>query len=527
MLENIKSTQVLIVGAGPSGLMMACQLARYGIPFRIIDKKTRPVAYSGGLFIHARSLEILHQMGIAHQAIREGILASKIHISFNGKKPLSLSLKNMGKNLTKFPYLLMLEQWKTEQFLEEYLLNHGSRVEKGTEFLNLAQHGNEVTSTLQLPNGNKETVITSYIVAADGGQSPIRNQLNITFLGKTHELSLFVMDSKADAEVSTDEIRFSFTKHASTGMFPLKGGRWRIDGTIPGELKSRQTVAFKDIVEKFTEPTFTNLRLEKPDWFSVFHSHQRYAANFKQNRCFLIGDAAHVFSPVGAQGMNTGMQDAYNLAWKLALVIRKKAPDSLLSTYHAERHQLAKGIVRHTDTAFSVVTSNSFIFKNIRLRIVPVLLRFLLPTIEKNRSFGQFLFKKISEIGISYHHHASIRKVSKGHFPTNAPKPGDRLPFMNFSIDGKQFNIQENLPPTGFHLFLFAPHGLIDYKIAEKYKDVLTVQAIPFEPGTAKLYKRFGIRKEGCYLIRPDMHIAFRSKQHISDVDKFLDSYFL
>jgi len=523
---STQNTDVLIVGAGPSGLMMACQLARYGIRFRIIDKKDQPTACSGALILQARSLEIFEQMNIADKAMQEGIIARKINISFNGKKALSLNLKNKAARLTQFPYILMLEQSKTEQLLADFIKSFGFTIERKTELLTFSQDNEFVTSTMQLPDGSKETVTSSYLLAADGGKSLIRSVLNIPFLGNTHELDLFVIDTKTEVDLSNEEIHFSFTKNGSTGLFPLKNRRWRIDGSITNMLKDKESLSFIGIKKMYAKSTLLNIELQEPEWFSVFHSNQRYAAMFSLNRCFLIGDAAHLFSPVGAQGMNSGLQDAYNLAWKLSLVIHKKASESLLSTYNTERQPPSKKIISNTDRAFQLISSTNFMAKFIRLRIAPGVLKFLLPIIDRNRVLGDFLFKRISQISISYHKLNSFRKTSRGRFPIRTPKPGDRLPFIKFQLHGKEVNIQDKLKQAGFQLFIFTNQAIDYSKIEETYKGILSIEVIPFNQGTAPLYKKLGIRNKGYYLIRPDMHIACRSNQsNIDEVGKFLDNY--
>ena len=526
MQDITQTADVLIVGAGPSGLMMACQLTLWGISYRIIDKKELGTSCSGALILQARSLEILEQLGIADSAIKEGIIAEKIRASFNCNMPISLNVKNIGVGLTKFPYLLMLEQSKTEKLLENYISTFGIFVERKTELVSFSQDLGFVTSVIKLPNGIQETLKTKYLIGADGGRSFVREQLNIPFLGKTHELALFVLDAKAEVDLLANEIYFSFTRNASTGMFPLKDGRWRIDGTLPHNIKRNEDVTFQHVNKWFDDRTPLTIELSEPDWFSVFHSHQRFAAAFRQNRCFLIGDAAHIFSPVGAQGMNSSIQDAYNLAWKLALVIKNEASESLLETYHSERQALAKKIVHSTDRAFHMVSSGSRIAKFFRLRCLPLLLKILFPIIEKNSLFGQFLFKRISEIGISYHKHFSIKKFSNGRFSMRAPKPGDRLPFVKFRHNGLDTSTHEHLEPTSFHLLVFTKRpDRSDYEVwAEKF-EFLSLEVIPYSEETASLFKRFGIRKEGCYLIRPDMYIAYRSKWMDARVEKYLDNY--
>ena len=528
MQNTIIKPQVLIVGAGPSGLMMACQLAVRGIPFRIIDKKDHPANYSGALIVQARSLEIFDQLGIATNAIAQGIIAHQVNIIFNGKKPVSLNLTDIGKGMTKFPYLLLLEQTKTEKLLIDYLLDFGHSVEREKELVRFVQLQDSVTAVIKLPDGTEETINASYLIAADGGQSLIRKQLNIPFLGKTHQLSLFVLDNKAEVDLPFNTLTFLFSENASSGIFPLTGERWRIDGTIPKTLKNKESVTFNDIRERFAERIRMNIKLNQPEWFSVFHAHQRYAKSFRDNRCFLIGDAAHVLSPVGAQGMNTGIQDACNLAWKLSLVIKGEANDSLLDTYHAERQPIAKQLIRSTDRAFRFVSSENLIAKKLRLYVAPLLLKILFPIIEKQQSISQYLFKGISQTGINYRKSSLSSLTSSGNFPIDSPKPGDRLPYILFEEDGKTVNIQDKANDARFHLLIFAPQTTaIEFStIADEYKAILSIEIIPFNSGTTTLYKKLGIKHEGCYLIRPDLHIAFRSNQSgVTHFKQFFNQY--
>ncbi len=510
-----KNIDVLIVGAGPSGLMMACQLAIRGIRFRIIDKKEQPISYSGALIIQARSLEIFKQMGIAQKAINNGIIADEIRVLFNGKKTFSIPIKNIGQGLSQFPYFLMLEQSKTEQLLIEFLENYGYAVESKTELLKFTQDSNVVTSILKLENRHDEILKTKYIIAADGVNSSLRQCLNIPFIGTTHPVSLFVTDCKAELNIPSNTICFSFSNNASTGLFPLKDGKWRIDGTIPKGLETNRTLKFEDIENKFAERIPMNIKLYEPNWFSVFHSHQRYAKWFQQNRCFLVGDAAHVCSPVGAQGMNTGLQDAYNLAWKLTLVIKQNAAASILNSYSTERFGIAKNIITYTDKVFNLVTSNNFLVKKFLVYIIPFILKLLLPFLQKQKNIRQFCFKKISEIGIHYRKSAFSTNATSGNFPLSSPKPGDRLPYFIYYEFGKEINFQDKIKGTGFHLFLFsknAPlHEIIE--VAEYYKGIISVEMIPYNPESKSLFYSLGIKNSGFYLIRPDSYIAYRSNK--------------
>lgn len=506
-----KATEVLIVGAGPTGLMMACQLALRGISFRIIDIKDHPTNYSGALFIQARSIEIFNQLGLAQTAIHQGVIASEIKLLFPGNKTFSILINNIGQSLSQFPFLLMLEQSKTEQILADFIKNYGYAVERNTELLHFKQAYGEVSAILKLPDGNEEKLKTRYLIAADGGHSTVRELLAIPFLGSTRPVSLFVTD--CEAEMPSDAICFSFTNTATTGFFSLSEGKWRIDGTLSEELETQGSLTFGDIASDFAKRTRMKVKLHHPHWFSVFHSHQRYASSFQQNRCFLAGDAAHIHSPVGAQGMNTGLQDACNLAWKLALVIQNKSKESILNTYASERISIAKNGIRSTDKVFKWVTSQHIFIKSIRVYIVPLILKLILPFLKRQRVIRHFFFRKISEIGIHYRGSPLSYHASLGNFPACAPRPGDRLPYIVYNEDDVSVNIQEKAKGTGFHLFAFTKGmSFVEIQeVAEKYAHILTFESIHFSSETSHLFERLGIKNSGYYLIRPDMYIAYRS----------------
>ena len=504
---------VLIVGAGPSGLMLACQLAMQNISFRIIDKTEDHTTQSRALVIQARSLELLDQMGIAPRAIENGQTARAIGAFFNGKKILRLIVNQMGGNLTKFPFFLMLEQSRTENILIDFLKARGHQVERRTELQTLAENGDSVTCRLKLPNGEEETVHAKFIVGADGAHSVVRQQLNIPFAGKTFNQSLFVLDCRADVDIPGNEMYLTFSKEALGGFFPLTNGRWRILGNIPEELEGKENITFADIEKNFAKRTNMVVRLYDPQWISAYHSHHRYASTFKKGHCFLIGDAAHIHSPVGAQGMNTGLQDACNLSWKLILVLKAGARPSLLDSYTEERITIAKKLVRSTDRIFNVVTSSNLLVKTIRLYVVPLMLKLVAPAFRKLTFLQRAAFKMISEIGIHYRKSSLSKGASFGTFPPSAPRPGDRLPYISMTVDGHDAPIAEWLQNRFFCVLMFSenpPPELVS--CIETLKDCMSIQTIPETPETQTLYKVFGIKESGYYLIRPDGYIACRSQ---------------
>jgi len=514
-----KNVDVLIVGAGPSGLMMACQLALRNISFRIIDKKAHHTNYSGALIVQARSIEIFQQMGIAQTAIQLGTIANEIKLVFNGKKTFTIPVRDIGKGLTQFPYLLLLEQSQTEQLLTNFINNFGYSIERETELSQFTQDDHGVNSVLKRSDVQEEFITTKYLIAADGARSTVRKQLQIPFVGKTFSTALYVSDCKAEGNLSPDQLCFLFSDQATAGIFPLPGGRWRIDGAISMGKESKEPLTFDDIRKSFADKTRMKVEISEPEWFSVFHVNERFASTFQQKRCFLVGDAAHIHSPVGAQGMNTGLQDSYNLAWKLAMVIQGKSKASLLDTYSSERVVVAKNVVRGTDRAFTFVTSSSYLAKLLRVHVLPLFLQLMLPILVKQQFIRHFFFRRISEIGIQYRKSWLSQHSSTGNFPNYAPLPGERLPYINYLEDSKMINIQDKVKSKDFHLFIFSGNSSIDAmsRIAEGYAHLLSFEIIQYTSNTDDLFERFGIVDSGYYLVRPDLYIAYRSAKPGAD----------
>ncbi len=516
-----KRTEVLIVGAGPTGLMMACQLAIHNISFRIIDKKELSSKNSGALILQARSLEIFKQMGIAKEAIKEGIIPNKVNILYNGKKITSSVIKNIGGNLSEFPFLLMLEQSYTENLLLKFIRDRNILVERNVRFKSFIQENDGVTSEVILSNGLAQTIKSKYIIAADGANSTIRTMLNITFKGKTYKKPIFILDCKAKTEMLNDEISIAFSKSYVAGFFPLQGFRWRIDSNLPKAFDKNENISFEDIKSDFPNWTKMNIAIQDNEWFSVTRSHQKYAEAIRIKNCFLAGDAAHVNTPVGAQGMNAGLQDAYNLAWKLAFVIKNKAKLELLETYSTERLGISKGFAGYADTIFKWVTNQNSLVEFLRTYGLKILFKFLFPIIEKQNAFRQKFFNSISQIGINYRKSSLSYRLSDSDFSKGTPKSGDRLPYIQFLSKGRMVSIYEFIDPVRFNLLILAntiPEDIS--KIAATYN--LKVSLIEQQSETTELYKKLGINNSGYYLVRPDVHIAIRSS---TTNTKHLNSY--
>ncbi len=419
--------------------------------------------------------------------------------------------------------MLMLEQAKTEQILLDYLNKKKHFVEWESRLLDLTQQPDNITAVIQLPDGSTEKVLSHYLIAADGGHSTVRSFLRIPFQGKTNQTNLCIMECKSDLKVQENEICFSFSKRATAGFFPLQGDRWRIDAALRIAQNSNSRLTFDEIKKDFDKETKMKVHLRELSFYSIFHSHGKYAESFHSRRCFLIGDAAHIFTPVGAQGMNSGMQDAQNLAWKLAFVIQNKIAPEILDSYEQERKPLAKRIIKTTNLFFKLVASERQTYRLFRMIGLKYFLRLFLLFMRK-QSFKNHIFRNISGIAIRYKR-SFLTSVKDSGFNSSAPKPGQRLPYFPYKINGEEKNIREEVNPEKFHLLVFPkdknPGELL--KQTKQWKEILSAEVIPFLAETEYLYKKFGIRSGGWYLVRPDFHIACR----MSGISgKKLDNYF-
>lgn len=511
-----KSVSVLVVGAGPTGLMAACQLALRGISFRIIDKNFAPTTQSRAIILHARTLEVFEQLGIASKAVALSEPCHGVTWVFNGKEAATLKIK--GKEQTRFPYILCLEQNKTEELLINYLEKLGHHVEWDTKLIHLSSE-DKISAITKKEDGAEETIEADYVIGADGSHSIVREKMELELEGETYPQVLYLIDCHVEMNIRPHEIYLMMTEQGMTGLFPMaqsqdKMGntRYRVLGILPQEYQEK-TITFSEIQKNFSAQINMVAKIDDPAWVSVYHSHHRYAKMLRCGNYFIAGDAAHIHSPLGGQGMNTGIQDAYNLVWKLALVIQGKANETLLDTYNTERWAVAEKLVKTTDRIFYTVVSDKPGVKIFRLYIFPYVLRLISFFGRYFKIIGKSIFRKLSQIGIQYRGSALSQNASWGNFSKHAPQPGDRVPYVFFKQDNKRINIQDYLKGAAFHCFVFLTTNsdADNFFVPEKYKELMDVHFIFKTTDTQSIFKLFGIAQEGYYLIRPDMYIACRS----------------
>lgn len=512
----MKQTPVLIIGAGPTGLMMACQLTIHNIPFLIVDKESAATTESRAIGLQARSMEIFSQMGIVDTFLEGGYAAKAVNFVAKGKVRGHVPLATFGKNLTKYPFVFMHEQSKTEKIFIEFLKKHNKHIKYDTEVVSLTEQEEEIEAVLKHKDGKEEKVLATWVVGADGAHSLVRHTLNIPFAGNTYKQSLFVMDCKIETDLPTEELTVLFSDTHFAAIFPMANHRWRIVGELPEELNNKAEITFEDIAKDFAQKVQVNMKLSDCSWISKYHSHHRCVSTFQKGNFFLIGDAAHIHSPVGAQGMNTGLQDAYNLAWKIAFVYKGFAKPALIETMTPERIRFAHKLVHTTDRLFSIIVSANKLETYFRLYIAPKVIHFLV----NHKKTSNFLFRTISQIGINYRHGPLAENASFGEFPKDTPEPGDRLPYILY---GNDKNIQEVITPEVMHLIVLSDNEKEIETITEAikpYEKMIKMTTLPYSNETKNVYQQFGI-KEGYYLVRPDMYIACRSNnfdmKHLED----------
>jgi len=400
-MDATRSTDVLIIGAGPTGLSFACQLLRYGIDFIVVEKNEGITPYSKAIGVQARTLEIFDQIGLAQEAVKRGTITDRARLIMDGEIRGELDFSNIGKGLSPFPFVLMLEQSKTEHLLYEYLRSHERDVWWNAELESFAQDADGVVAQVRTSNEN-QAISAKYIVGCDGPKSPVRHALGLTFEGSTFERIFYVADAQVDWHMSHDTLHVCFSPDSFVVFFPLKGEkRYRIVGVFPEELnKDQDDILYEEIETRIKTESQLDLDIHDVEWFSTYKVHTRHVNKFSAGRGFLAGDSAHIHTPAGAQGMNTGIQDGYNLAWKLALVIRRQAGEKLLETYNEERLENARRLLSTTDRFFGFAAGTDWLMNFLRLHVLPPIAKHLF-SLDAVRNFA---FPVISQIGINYRH---------------------------------------------------------------------------------------------------------------------------
>jgi 2-polyprenyl-6-methoxyphenol hydroxylase-like FAD-dependent oxidoreductase len=485
-MEPIVNTEVLIVGAGPTGLSLAAQFHRYGIPFHIVDEKDGPTKLSKAVVVQARSIEIFRELGLGGEALSHGKVTNALNFYYKGKKRAHLDLSQMGKGLSAYPFVLSLEQSKTERLLADHLAGHGTRIDWNTAFESFIQDAGGISATLRGASG-RYSVRASYLVGCDGASSPIRHAAGLGFQGDTVPKIFYVADvSLTSPVICKDEVFVFLIPKGFVVFFPMDGaGHYRMIGILPDVAPDQvENLTFDDVKKSLAGQLSIEVRYDDLHWFSHYKVHSRKADSFSEGRVFLAGDAAHIHSPAGGQGMNTGIQDAYNLAWKLALVLKGAAGARILDSYSFEREANARKLLHTTDAIFDYMAGTTGLRNFVRLHIFPHIAHF----IGKTRIANRFLFPFVSQIGIAYPESPLTVKSRVGNVCA-----GDRMPYFRLP-DGR--DIFDVISEPGFKLLYFGVNAPPDPPFP-----LITMPDVP--------EKWFGKAREFYLLLRPDNHISY------------------
>lgn len=502
-MKRIIETDVAIIGAGPTGLALACQLTRYGVDFVIVEKNEAITPFSKALGVHARTLEIYEQLGVIEGALERGQVAKKFRLLEGGEVRGELPFADIGQNLSPYPFMLILEQSKNEQLLYEYLKSHGKDVLWGTELEGFSQDEEGVTVNIKSAGVEAQTIRAKYLVGCDGARSPVRHALGLSFEGSTFERLFYVADAQIDWTLPHDAVQVCLARDVFTAFFPMKGDkRYRIVGTFPeGMEKDEGEVVYEEIEEQIKREAKLQLEISHVNWFSLYKVHSRRVNRFSEGRTFVAGDAAHIHSPAGAQGMNTGIQDAYNLAWKLAMVVKGSAAEKLLETYNEERLANAERLLGTTDRMFDLAAGPSRLTSFIRTTIFPAIAEYLISFDAVKR----LIFPIISQIGINYRDASLSDHAGDEDFKVRA---GDRMPY--FLIDGR--SIYDRLRAPKFHLLVFSKPESHDAALLNElendYASIVDGHHVPLTPRVEEI---FDTGRAFHLLLRPDNYIGFIS----------------
>ncbi len=477
-MSAARPAPILIVGAGPTGLVLALSLARRGVPFRIIDRASGPGRASRALAMHARTLEYYRQFGLAEAAVAAGTRISRFHVMEDGAEAGAFSLDNLGESLSPYPFILDFPQDEHEAFLVAHLAVLGVGVEWNTTLEEYRHTDSGVTAHLRCGSAT-ETLELSYLAGCDGAHSRVREVLEVPFDGGTYPNIYYVADVELAAGHSDDLFITLSPGHFALRMPARKGASERLVGIMPDTQGAEPSF---EAVRPIVEPLLAT-RVKAVNWFSTYRVHHRVAAHFAFGRVFLAGDAGHLHSPAGGQGMNTGIGDAVNLGWKLAEVWHGRAPAALLDSYEPERIAFARRLVATTDRVFHAVVNGGLLGSVVRGFVMP----HLIPALTGFAAGRRTLFRTISQTAISYRD----SPLSQGMAGEIAG--GDRLPWVE---------AQDNFAPLTSLQWQLHVYGTCAPALAA----AAAAHGLPlhhFAPATDT-----GLAAGAAYLVRPDGHIG-------------------
>ena len=519
---------VMVVGAGPVGLFLAGELIGHGARVRVIDSAAGPTTLSKAVGVHARTMEIFQDIGVADKALAEGLKMHGANVYSEGKRIAHLVMDELD---SPFPFVLTLEQSRTERILQDRLTDLGGAVERNTTMTGFAQDEDGVTVTFTTADGATATQRARWLVGTDGAHSTTRHTLGLDFEGDALPQNMLLADVRLAWNYPDDELTVSIGDEGLVFVAPLKSGRARVIAEVADEVETVTLAMVQDVIDTRVAGGGT---VSDPVWLTTFRISERQVPHYRDGRVFLAGDAAHIHSPAGGQGMNTGIQDAYNLAWKLGLAARGKASAALLESYNDERHPVGHAVLRGTGIATRVITLRNPLARHLRDRLASLLTSM---EVVQERMRNQ-----ASQLGVGYRDSPIVgeyrAEVPGGRAFNRGPGPGERAP------DGALDDPQGGTGLTLFELMRGPAHDALffaglaptpgdedrrsasleailaafggdarpilivapDNPLPETWHGILVIDA------DGSLHRRYGAERACLYLVRPDGYIGFRSQ---------------
>jgi 2-polyprenyl-6-methoxyphenol hydroxylase-like FAD-dependent oxidoreductase len=464
--------QVLIAGAGPVGLTLAIELARYGVPLRIVDKAPARTDKSKAVAVWSRSLELFERAGIADRLVAAGVKVKTARISDGAKTIANITFDGLD---TRYSFVVMIPQSETERILEEKLGELGVKVERGVELKGFSDTGSSVEAVVVRQDGSSDTISAGWLVGSDGAHSTVRHTLGKEFHGNSVDTDFLLADIRLPGVIAHDELMMWWHRDGIVAFFPLPGDRMRLIAST-GVSTDHATVPTLAEVQAIIDSRGPGgLAATDPVWIARFRINERKVDDYRSGRVFVAGDAAHVHSPAGGQGMNTGMQDAFNLAWKLALVIDGLSADRLLDSYSAERSVIAAEVIESAGRLTRLAMLKNEFAQTVR--------NFVASHVLGLHAVQNVARETLSELSIAYPESPLNGPISGG----KGPKPGHRLPPVAVDPVGA-------LPRFAYFSADLAPDLVGEF------------------PGLVEEKERPPVDAGGICLVRPDGYVAMTAK---------------
>ena len=522
---------VLVVGAGPTGMTAAMELSRLGIPVRLVEKTAKPATTSRAVGVQARTLELFEQRGIAAQLVGRGNQGVAVSAYGGGKRVFRLEFKSLD---SKYKYILFVSQAETEATLRDAIGKNGVKIEWETSLIGFAQaeHGDTVTAILQHSDGALENLSCAYLVSAEGAHSTVRETLGLAFEGKSLTEQYALGDLHIDGDLADSDVHVFSSEHGFLGMFPMGNKRFRLIASNPISKPSKDTEpSIEELQRLYDQRSPIPAKFHDMTWSSWFHINSRMIHQLRSGRIFLGGDSAHIHSPAGAQGMNTGIQDMIDLSWKLAMVLKGEAKEEILDTYATDRVPVIRNVLTKTEGLTKAIGEENPIFRSVFNHLAPWFVG--TDFVQHNST------ERMSQLSLNYRESA----LSVSHSSSGSLKAGDRLPDLRVVVLNKEGSTDQQpetssifhlMDPSGLTLFysnISEPsktHARINSALGAWHRLMRGHQIAAGSDIDGKVFKDLFGAASSILLVRPDGYIAFvGNEEAIPQLAEYCEKWFV